>query len=182
MGHIVDVQCFEMLGALKSNSSVGRAMPELVERGAMGVAAMGAGRVDKGVEDGKFFFGKAAQGMCEEKPRMQFTRHGFGNSAHDPWVELANVSHVGASAGTKLCAHMSAGKMQQRFHKLHRACEKAELKLVRIKNGPVAIHTHAVVKKLQQQQQPNGPSRGHNCRFPRLVGRIAWGAGDKLPR
>ena len=56
MWHIVDVQGFEMLGALKSNSSMGRAMPELVERGAMGVAAMGAGRVGKGVEDGKFFF------------------------------------------------------------------------------------------------------------------------------
>ena len=105
---------------------------------------------------------------------MQFSGHGFGDSAHDPGVEPANVSHVGASTGTKLCAHMGAGKMQQRFHNLHRACEKAELKLVRIKNGPVAIHTHAVVKQLLQQQ-PNGPSRGHNCGFPRLVGCIAWG-------
>ena len=83
-----------------------------------------------GVEDGKLFFGKAAQGMYDEKPRMQFTRPGFGDSAHDPWVELTNVSHVGASAGTNLCAHMGAGKMQQRFHNLHRACEKAELKLI----------------------------------------------------
>ncbi len=97
MGHIVDVQCFEMLGSLKSDSSMGRAKPELVERCAMGVAALGAGRFSKGVEDGKFFFGKAAQGMYEEKPRMQFTWHGFGDSAHDPGVELANGSHVGAS-------------------------------------------------------------------------------------
>ena len=121
-----------------------------------------------------FFLRKDAQSMCEEKPRMQFSWHGFGDSAHDPGVELANVSHVGASTGTKLCAHMGAGKMQQRFHNLHRACEKAELKLVRIKNGPVAIHTHAVVKQLLQQQ-PNGPSRGHNFGFPRRVRCIAWG-------
>ena len=123
VGHVIDVQSFEMLGTLKSDSCMGRAKPELGERGAMGVAAMGASRAGKGVEDRKFFFRKAAQGMCEEKPRMQFTRHGFGDSAHDPWVELANVSHVGASAGTKLCAHMGAGKMQQRFHNLHRVSE-----------------------------------------------------------
>ena len=55
MGHIVDVQCFEMLGALKSNSSMGRAMPEFVERRAMGVATVGASRVGKRVKDGKFF-------------------------------------------------------------------------------------------------------------------------------
>ena len=54
--HIIDVQSFEVLSSLKSDSSMGRAKPELVERGAMGVAAMGAGRVGKGVEDGKFFF------------------------------------------------------------------------------------------------------------------------------
>ena len=54
--HVVCVQGFKMLSALKSNSSMGRAMPELVERGAMGVAAVGAGRVGKGVEDGTFFF------------------------------------------------------------------------------------------------------------------------------
>ena len=43
VGHIFDVQSFEMLGTLKSDSCMGRAKPELVERGAMGVAAMGAG-------------------------------------------------------------------------------------------------------------------------------------------
>ena len=45
-----------MLSALECNSSMGRAMPELVERGTMGVAAMGAGRVGKRVEEGKLLF------------------------------------------------------------------------------------------------------------------------------
>ena len=81
-----------------------------------------------------------------------------------------------------MSAHMSAGKMQQRFYILRRACKKAKLKLVRIENLPVVIHTHAVVKQLLQQQ-PNRPSRGHNCGFPRLVGCIALGgAGERLPR
>ena len=88
--------------------------------------------------------------MYEEKPRMQFSGHGFGNSAHDPRVEPANVCHVGARAGTKLSAHMGASKVHQRLHHLHRACKKAELQLIRIKNGPVGIHAHAVVKQLLQ--------------------------------
>ena len=66
VGHIVNGQGFEMFGALKSNCSMGRAMPELVERCALGMAAMGAGR-------------KTAKGMYEEKPRMQFSGHGCGN-------------------------------------------------------------------------------------------------------
>ena len=59
-----------MLSALKSNSSMGRATPEFVKRRAMGVATVGASRVGKRVKDGEFFFRKAAQSMCEEKPRM----------------------------------------------------------------------------------------------------------------
>ena len=79
--HIINVQSFEVLSSLKSDSSMGRAMPELVEWGAMGVAAMGASRAGKWVEDRKFFFRKAAQGMDEEKPRMQIPRQGFVNAA-----------------------------------------------------------------------------------------------------
>ena len=171
-----------MLSSVKSDSNMGRAKPELVERDAMGVAAMGASRAGKGGEDGKFFFIKAAQAMYEEKPRMRFTRHGFGDSAHDPWVELANVSHVGASAGTKLCAHMGAGKMHQRFQHLSWACEEVQLELVGIFNDPPSVHAHAVVMKLLKKQ-PNGPSRGGNSGLPRLVGSIArGGAGGKPPR
>ena len=76
---------------------------------------------------------------------MQFSGHGFGNSAHDPWVELANLSHVGASAGTKFCAHMGAGKMHQRRYHLSWACEEVQLELVGIFNDPPRVHTHAVV-------------------------------------
>ena len=71
---------------------------------------------------------------------------------------------------------MGASKMQERLNILHRACEKAELKLVRVEDGPMAIHTHAVVKQLLQQQ-PNRPSRGHDCGLPWLIGCIAWGWG-----
>ena len=82
---------------------------------------------------------------------MQITRQGFVNAAHDPWVKLANVCHVGARAGTKLGAHMSASKMQQGFDILCRASEKAELELAGVKNRPVGIHTHAIFEKLLEQ-------------------------------
>ena len=78
---------------------MGWAVPEFVEWGAMGVAAVRASRACKRVEDNKFFFPKAAQGMNEEKPRTQLTRQGLANAAHDPWVELAYVCHVCAPAG-----------------------------------------------------------------------------------
>ena len=174
VGHIVNGQGFEMFGALKSNCSLGRAMPELVERCALGMAAMGAGRVGKRVEDGKLLFRKTAKGKYEEQPRMQFSGHGFGNSAHDPRVELANVSHISASTGTELRAHMGTCKVHQRLRHLKRACKKIKLKLIRIEDGPVGVHTHAVVKQLLQEQ-PDGPSGGCNSGLPRLVGSIAWG-------
>ena len=44
----------------KSNRSVGRAMPKLMKGRAMGMAAMGASRVSKGVEERKLFFREAA--------------------------------------------------------------------------------------------------------------------------
>ena len=78
---------------------MGRAVPEFVEWGAMGVAAVGASRAGKRVEDRKFFLGKTAQGMNEEKPRMQITRQSFVNAAHDPWVELANACYACERAG-----------------------------------------------------------------------------------
>ena len=51
VGNIFDVQRLEVLGSLKSDSSMGRAMPELVEGSAMVVAAMWASRVGKRVEE-----------------------------------------------------------------------------------------------------------------------------------
>ena len=51
-----------MLSAFKSNCGMGRAMPELVEGSAMGVAAMRASRVGKRVEEGKLFFQRNCQG------------------------------------------------------------------------------------------------------------------------
>ena len=56
VGHVVEEQGFEMFSALESNSSMGRAMPELVKRCAMGMAAMGAGRVGKRPEEGQLLF------------------------------------------------------------------------------------------------------------------------------
>ena len=53
--HISDVQGFEVLCSLKSDSSMGRAGPKFVQWGALGVAAVGAGRAGKRVEDSKFF-------------------------------------------------------------------------------------------------------------------------------
>ena len=97
--HVINVQSFEVLCSLKSDSSMGWAVPEFVEWGAMGVAAVRASRAGKRVEDSEFFFRKAAQGMNEEKPRMQLTRQGLANAAHDPGVELAYVCHVCARAG-----------------------------------------------------------------------------------
>ena len=92
-------QGLEVLSPLKSDISMGRAVPEFVEWGAMGVAAVGASKAGKRVEERKFFLGKTAQGMNEEKPRMQIMRQSFVNAAHDPWVELANACHVCARAG-----------------------------------------------------------------------------------
>ena len=48
--HVVCVQGFKMLSALKSNSSMGRAMPELVERSAMGVATVGQAGLARGLK------------------------------------------------------------------------------------------------------------------------------------
>ena len=140
-----------MLCSLKSDSSVGRAVPEFVEWGALGVAAVGTGRAGKRVEDRQFFVGKTAQGMNEEKPRMQITRQSFVNAAHDPWVELANACHVSARGGAKLSTHMSACKMHQRFTILRRACKEAKLELVGVKKRPVGIHAHAIFKQLLEQ-------------------------------
>ena len=49
--HIVNAKAFEMLSAFESNLGMGKAMPELVEGSAMGVAAMWASRVGKRVEE-----------------------------------------------------------------------------------------------------------------------------------
>ena len=49
--HVVNAKGFEMLSAFESNCGMGRAMPELVEGSAMGVAAMWASRVGKRVEE-----------------------------------------------------------------------------------------------------------------------------------
>ena len=57
------MQCSEVLSSLKPDSSMGGAVPELMEGGAMGVAAVGVSRSGKGFEDSKFFFREAAQGM-----------------------------------------------------------------------------------------------------------------------
>ena len=89
--------------------------------------------------------------MSEEKPRTQLSGQSFVNAPHDPWVELADVSHVGARAGAKLSTHMSACKMHQRFNILRRACKEAKLELVGVKNRPVGIHTHAIFKQLLEQ-------------------------------
>ena len=89
--------------------------------------------------------------MNEEKPRMQLSGQSFVNAPHDPWVELADVSHVGARAGAKLSTHMSACKMHQRFNILRRACKEAKLELVGVKNRPVGIHAHAIFKQLLEQ-------------------------------
>ena len=70
MWHIIDVQGFEVFGALKSNSSMGRAMPEFVKRRAMGVATVGASRVGKRAEEGKLLFRETAKGMYKKQPRM----------------------------------------------------------------------------------------------------------------
>ena len=60
MRHTVNTQGFKVLSAFKSNHSVGRAMPKLVKGCAMGMAAMRASRVGKGVEERKLFLGEAA--------------------------------------------------------------------------------------------------------------------------
>ena len=56
----VDTKGLKVLSAFKSYHSVGRAMPKLVKGCAMGMAAMGAGRVGKGVEERKLFLGETA--------------------------------------------------------------------------------------------------------------------------
>ena len=53
--HGINVQSFEVLCSLKSDSSMGWAVPEFVEWGAMGVAAVRASRAGKRVEDSEFF-------------------------------------------------------------------------------------------------------------------------------
>ncbi len=67
MRHTVNTEGFKVLSAFESDHSVGRAMPKLVKGCAMGMAAMGAGRAGKGVEERKLFFRDAAQGMNKEK-------------------------------------------------------------------------------------------------------------------
>ena len=96
--HVIDVQNFEVLSSFKFDSSMGRVVPEFVVWGAMGVAAMGASKAGKKIDDNEFFFRKTAQVMNEEKPRMQLTKQGFVNAAHDAWVELADVCRVCARA------------------------------------------------------------------------------------
>ena len=90
------------------------------------------------------------------------------------------VSHIGARTGTKMCAHMGACKMHQRLYHLNRACEKIKLELISIIDGPVSVHTHAIVKQLLQEQ-PNGTSRGSNSGLPRLIRSIARGGGRRQP-
>ena len=60
MRHTVNTEGFKVLSAFESNHSVGRAMPKLVKGCAMGMAAMGASRVGKWVEERKLFLGEAA--------------------------------------------------------------------------------------------------------------------------
>ena len=127
--HVIDVQNFEVLSSFKFDSSMGRVVPEFVVWGAMGVAAMGASKAGKKIDDNEFFFRKTAQVMNEEKPRMQLTKQGFVNAAHDAWVELADVCRVCARAGAKKSAHKNATKMYQRSNILHRACKKTKLEL-----------------------------------------------------
>ena len=174
MGHIVNAEGFEVLSAFKSNCGMGRAMPKLVEGRALGVAAVWASRVGKRIEEGELLLREAAKGMYKKQPRMQFGGHGFGNSAHDPWVIPADASHSGASAGTEMCAHMCACNVHQRLHNLHWACDTFQLELISIVNGPCSVHTHAIVMQLLQEQ-PDGSSGGSNSGFPRLVRSIARG-------
>ena len=60
MRHTVNIEGFKVLSAFKSNHRVGRAMPELVKGCAMGMVAMGASRVGKGVEERNLFLGETA--------------------------------------------------------------------------------------------------------------------------
>ena len=145
MRHTVNTEGFEVLSAFKSNHSVGRAMPKLMKGCAMGMAAMGASRVSKGVEERKLFFGEAAQGMNKEKSSMKLWWHGSRDFAHDPGVIPANVGHVCASTGAVLGSHMGAGKVHQWFQHLCRACEEIQRELVGIFNDPPSVHAHAIV-------------------------------------
>ena len=62
------------------------------------------------------------------------------------------------------------------------ASEKVKLELICVENGPLSVHTHAMVMQLLKEQ-PDGPSGGGDRGFPRLIRSIArGGAGDKPPR
>ena len=138
---------------------------------------MWASRVGKRVEEGELLLSEAAKGTCKKQPRMQFGGHGFGDSAHDPWVVPAYVSHIGACPGTKTCAHMGACKMHQGLYHSKRASKTNKLELISIQDGPVSVHTHAIVKQLLQEQ-PNGTSRGSNSGLPSLIRGIAKGGQE----
>ncbi len=150
MGHTINTEGFEVLRAFESNSRVGRAMPKLVNGCALGVATMRTSRVGKGIEEGKFFFGEAAKGMNEKKPRMKFRGHGLGDSAHDPWVKPADVGHICACTGTVLRSHTGACKVHQWLQHPSWASAEVQLELVSIESGPLSVHAHAVIMKLQK--------------------------------
>ena len=92
MRHNVNSEGFEVLSAFKSNHSMGRAMPELMKGCAMGMTAVGAGRLSKRVEKRKLLFRKAAQSMDKKQPIVQFLGHGSVNLMHDARVESAHIS------------------------------------------------------------------------------------------
>ena len=54
MWHIVDVQCSEVLSSLKPDSSMGGAVPELMDGGAMGVPQWGQAEVARGLKIASF--------------------------------------------------------------------------------------------------------------------------------
>ena len=151
MRHDVNREGFEVLSAFEPNICMGRAMPELMERCAMRMAAVRAGRVSKRIEKSKFSFRKSVQGMSEKKPCVKLLWHGSSDLAHDPGVEPANVGHVCARSGAKVSSHMSTSKMYQWLKHLSRACKKIKLQLVSIFNDPPSIHTHAVVVQLLKE-------------------------------
>ena len=72
---------------------------------------------------------------------------------------------------------MGACKMHHGFNHLDRACEKLQLELISIKDGPACIHTHAIVKQLLQEKS-NGTSRGSNSGLPRLIRSTARGGQE----
>ena len=70
--------------------------------------------------------------------------------------------------------------MHHGFHQLNTACEKIKLELINIKDGPVCIQTHEIVKQLLQEKS-NWTSRRSNSGLPRLIRSIARGAAGDNP-